>query len=87
MEYRLASLVLRCGTVMGLIVTITGLILNYEPVSKILVFLGLINIVITPLISLMFISIVSVLKRDVHIFILSQITIGMILLSILLSTI
>ena len=87
MEYRLASLVLRYGTVMGLIVTITGLVLNYEPVSKILVFLGLINIVITPLISLMFISIVSVLKRDVHIFILSQITIGMILLSILLSMI
>ena len=87
MGYRLASLVLRCGTVMGLIVTITGLILNYEPVSKMLVFLGLINIVITPLISLMFISIVSVLKRDVHIFILSQITIGMILLSILLSMI
>jgi len=87
MEYRLASLVLRYGTVMGLIVTITGLVLNYEPVSKILVLLGLINIVITPLISLMFISIVSVLKRDVHIFILSQITIGMILLSILLSMI
>jgi len=85
MEYRSASLVLRWGTASGLIVAIIGLALNCESISEILVLLGLINIILTPLISLVFINVVSILKRDVYVFILSQITMGMILLSILIS--
>jgi len=85
MGYRSASLILRCGTILGLITITTGLVLGHKPVSEMLVLLGLVSIIITPLISLMLIGVLSILKRDFHTFILSQITIGTILLSILLS--
>ncbi len=74
--------ILRYGVIIGLIIVIVGLLINPINILKII---GLAIIVLTPLTSLSFISIKLFKERRRQEFILSQFTIIVIIISIIIS--
>jgi len=83
--YRQSSIILRYGVITGLIITILGIIAKHVIKTEAIITLGLLTIVLTPLISLLTISIIMMLKKDLYGFILSQITMIIIVISVMLS--
>lgn len=81
--YEVPSTVLRFGVLIGLVLTMVGIVINQILHINIIVMLGLLTIVLTPLVSLFVISILLLRRRDIYGFILSQLTIIVILASII----
>lgn len=77
--------ILRYGALAGLIVALIGEIVEHSAGLNLLVLLGLILIISTPIATLVLISIVSLLRRDYVISILAQLSIGAIIASIIIS--
>ncbi len=80
-------MVLRYGVITGLVITLVGVILDAIMGENGLVMIGLMIIDLTPLLSLFMLGILLILRKDIRGFILSQLAIAVILLSILLSLI
>ena len=85
--YSVPSMVLRYGVITGLVITLVGVILDAIMGENGLVMIGLMIIDLTPLLSLFMLGILLILRKDIRGFILSQLAIAVILLSILLSLI
>jgi len=83
--YEIPSIILRLGILVGLALTLIGVIVNQVLRISSIVMLGLLAIVLTPLISLFVISILLLLRKDIYGFILSQLAIIIILVSIITS--
>ena len=83
--YEIPSIILRLGILVGLALTLIGVIVNQVLRISSVVMLGLLAIVLTPLISLFVISILLLLRKDIYGFILSQLAIIIILVSIITS--
>ena len=83
--YEIPSIILRLGILVGLALTLIGVIVNQVLHISSIVMLGLLAIVLTPPISLLAISILLLLRKDIYGFILSQLAIIIILVSIITS--
>ena len=83
--YEIPSTILRYGVIVGLLLTLIGIVVKQLLYASEIILLGLAIIVITPLASLLTISILLLLRRDIYGFTLSLLTISIILLSIMLS--
>jgi len=83
--YEIPSTILRYGVIVGLLLTLIGIVVKQLLYASEIVLLGLAIIVITPLASLLTISVLLLLRRDIYGFTLSLLTISIILLSIILS--
>jgi len=85
MMYRIPSLILRYGVITGLAVSLTGLVINELLNVEVVTLIGMFIIVLTPLTSLIIISLKLVSKKDLRKFVLSQITIAVIIASLIVS--
>ena len=83
--YRAPSTTLRYGIAIGLALTLVGMIIKQLLGISIIMTLGLLVITLTPLTSLLTISIILARRRDVYGFLLSQLVIIFILISIAIS--
>ncbi|RLG85774.1 MAG: hypothetical protein DRO18_05320 [Thermoprotei archaeon] len=83
--YRIPSLILRYGVITGLAVSLTGLVINELLNVEVVTLIGMFIIVLTPLTSLIIISLKLVSKKDLRKFVLSQITIAVIIASLIVS--
>ncbi len=80
--YRVQVKILRYGVIIGLMIVVIGLLVNPLDILKIV---GLAIIVLTPLTSLLFISIKLYKEKMLQEFVLSLFTIMVIMLSIIIS--
>ncbi|HDD26667.1 MAG TPA: hypothetical protein ENF75_06240 [Acidilobales archaeon] len=83
--YREPSLILRYGVITGLAVSLAGLVINEVFGVGTVTLIGMFIIVLTPLTSLITISLKLASKKDLRKFTLSQITIAVIIASLIIS--
>lgn len=82
--YRLPSIILRYGVILGLVLTLTGTIVKELVGIRVLVTVGLLTIIVTPITSLLIISLYLMFKRELYMFTLSILAILVILTSIVI---
>ena len=83
--FKLPSTILRYGVILGLAITLVGILSEQLAGLEALVTFGLMIIVVTPLASLMTIGVTLARRRDLYGFALSQLAIAVIVASILIS--
>ncbi len=88
MKYKTPSLILRYGTITGLIIAILGEILTtLNPAFKQLTYYGLEVIVATPIISLTTIAAIHAIKHDLKTFMLATLALAVIFITaVIMST-
>ncbi|ABN69521.1 hypothetical protein Smar_0409 [Staphylothermus marinus F1] len=81
--YEKAAEILRTGVFLGLVMLLIGLFVNNLLHVDLLVYVGLVTIIITPMITLFSISIMLLLRKDYRSFTLSLILLFILIISII----
>ncbi len=85
MEYKIPSLILRYGTITGLIIAVLGETLTtINPTFKPLTYYGLGIIIAAPITSLITIAVIHAIKRDLKTFALATLALAIILTTIII---
>ena len=83
--YKIPSTILRLGILVGLSILALGIVAKYMFKTDIFITIGLLTLVLTPLTSLVSISIELAKRRNLHELILAQLATIIIVISIVLS--
>lgn len=81
--YVKSSNILRFGIIIGLILLMTGIVIKNTLQTDLVIYIGLLTIILTPLATLLSISIILLFRKDYRLFILSILLILVLLSSIM----